>query len=85
MTTTTTKGNHNFRFSLAEVPPPTFANHTHIALTNSPFQIGFFKKIHLYPGLAELCPLRQLLPGVDVWVLSPLKGLLKLVQLGKIN
>ncbi len=58
---------------------------THFALTNSLFQIGFFKKNHLYPCLAELCPLGELLPGVDVWVLSPLKGLLQLVQLEKLN
>ena len=36
---------------------------------------------YLYPGFTELCPLRQLLSGVDVRVLGPLEGLLQLVQL----
>ena len=36
---------------------------------------------HLYPGLAELGPLTELLPGVDVRVLGPLERLLQLVQL----
>ena len=35
----------------------------------------------LYPGLAQLGALAQLLPGVDVRVLGPLEGLLQLVQL----
>ena len=35
----------------------------------------------LYPGLTELGPLAELLPGVDVRVLGPLEGLLQLVQL----
>ena len=35
----------------------------------------------LYPGLAQLGPLAELLPGVDVRVLGPLEGLLQLVQL----
>ena len=38
-------------------------------------------KLHLYPCLAELGPLAELLPGVDVRVLRPLEGLLQLVQL----
>ena len=36
---------------------------------------------HLYPGLTELGPLAELLPGVDVRVLGPLERLLELVQL----
>ena len=36
---------------------------------------------HLYPRLAELGPLAEFLPGVDVRVLRPLEGLLQLVQL----
>ena len=36
---------------------------------------------HLYPGLAELGALAELLSGVDVRVLGPLKRLLKFVQL----
>ena len=36
---------------------------------------------HLYPGLAELGALAELLPGVDVRVLGPLERLLQLVQL----
>ena len=40
-----------------------------------------FERFYLYPCLAELCPLRQFLPGVDVRVLGPLEGLLQLVQL----
>ena len=39
------------------------------------------KQRDLYPGLAELCPLAELLPGVDVGVLGPLEGLLELVEL----
>ena len=35
----------------------------------------------LYPGLTQLGPLAELLPGVDVRVLGPLEGLLQLVQL----
>ena len=35
----------------------------------------------LYPGLAKLCPLTELLPGVNIRVLCPLKRLLQLVQL----
>ena len=35
----------------------------------------------LYPGLAKLGALAELLPGVDVRVLGPLERLLKLVQL----
>ena len=38
-------------------------------------------KLHLYPCLTELGPLAELLPGVDVRVLGPLKRLLELVQL----
>ena len=37
--------------------------------------------VYLYSGLAELGPLAELLPGVDVRVLGPLEGLLQLVQL----
>ena len=40
-----------------------------------------YSQAHLYPRLAELGPLAQLLPGVDVRVLGPLEGLLQLVQL----
>jgi len=36
---------------------------------------------HLNSRLAQLCPLRELLPGVDVRVLRALEGLLQLVQL----
>ena len=36
---------------------------------------------YLYPGFTELCPLRQLLSGVDIRVLGPLERLLELVQL----
>lgn len=36
---------------------------------------------YLHPGLGELGPLRQLLPGVDVWVVGPLEGPLQLLQL----
>ena len=37
--------------------------------------------IYLYPGLAELGALAELLAGVDVRVLGPLERLLQLVQL----
>lgn len=36
---------------------------------------------NLYSGFCELCPLSQLLPGVDVWVMCPFKSLLQLLQL----
>ena len=36
---------------------------------------------HLYPGLSELGSLGQLLPGVDVRVVSPLKRSLQVLQL----
>ena len=36
---------------------------------------------YLNPGFAELCPLCQLFPGVDVWVLRPLEGPLQLLDL----
>ena len=39
------------------------------------------RTLYLNSGLAELCPLAELLPGVDVRVLGPLEGLLQLVQL----
>ena len=42
---------------------------------------GNLFKRHLYPGLTELGPLTELLPGVDIWVLGPLERLLQLVQL----
>ena len=35
----------------------------------------------LYPGLTQLGSLTQLLPGVDVWILSPLKCFLQLIKL----
>ena len=37
--------------------------------------------VYLYPGLAELGALAELLAGVDVRVLGPLERLLQLVQL----
>ena len=37
--------------------------------------------VYLYPGLAELGALTELLARVDVGVLGPLEGLLQLVQL----
>ena len=43
--------------------------------------IFVLQKLHLYPCLTELGPLAELLPGVDVGVLGPLKGLLQLIQL----
>lgn len=36
---------------------------------------------NLHSGLRELRPLSQLLPGVDVWVMRPLKSFLQLLQL----
>ena len=36
---------------------------------------------HLYSGLAKLGPLTELLPGINIRVLGPLKSLLQLVQL----
>lgn len=36
---------------------------------------------YLDPGLGELSPLCQLLPGVDVGVVGPLKGPFQLLQL----
>lgn len=36
---------------------------------------------NLHSGLRELCPLSQLLSGVDVWVMCPLKSFLQLLQL----
>lgn len=36
---------------------------------------------YLNPGLCELGPLGELLPGVDVRVVGPLKGPLQLLQL----
>ena len=37
--------------------------------------------VHLYPGLAKLGALAELLAGVDVRVLGPLERLLQLVEL----
>ena len=39
------------------------------------------RTLYLNSGLAELCPLAELLPRVDVRVLRPLESLLQLVQL----
>lgn len=38
-------------------------------------------KSNLNSGFCELRPLGQLLSGVDVWIMCPLKGLLQLLQL----
>lgn len=40
---------------------------------------GFLSNLH--SGLRELRPLSQLLSGVDVWVMCPLKSFLQLLQL----
>ena len=39
------------------------------------------RRAHLHARLGQLGPLRQLLSGVDVWVVGPLEGLLQLLQL----
>lgn len=43
--------------------------------------IGGQVALYLHPGLCQFGPLGQLLPGVDVRVMCPLKGLLQLLQL----
>ena len=52
-----------------------------LARTNSVIMGTLLTVTDLYPGLTQLGPLAELLPGVDVRVLGPLEGLLQLVQL----